>query len=231
MHACNYDIATPCCCIPTLPGTKSAICRSGKLRTKGFLADSKVLIRRIRNLKCTSGLLPLDVSIFSVDQKMRSSLLLILIGIASAAAENIHAASMDSQAQAGVAASPGDIKAAVADAHVAQDPLMISAMPPSDSSRSPRYRQEKAHLMKRMDRKSGKWGTSHPRYRLLEALWAYTRYRERHMAELDRWRTLYKSVSKQQKKVRMTTGPCRGFADRVLDAREGCWVRKEVERD
>ena len=162
---------------------------------------------------------------------MRSSLLLLLAGVASASLESIHVASMDTRAQAAVAAGTRDIKAAVADAHVAQDPLMMSAMPPSDSSRSARHRQEKAHLMKRMDRKSGKWGTSHPRYRLLEALWAYTRYRERHMAELDRWRTLYKSVSKQQKKVRITTKTCRGFADHIVDTGEGCWVRKEVERD
>lgn len=84
-----------------------------------------------------------------------------------------------------------------------QDPLLMGAMPMLNVNMqaSPRHRQEKAHLMKRMDRKSGKWGSSHPRHRLLEALFGYTRYRERNMAELDRWRSLYKSVGKKQKKA------------------------------
>jgi carnosine N-methyltransferase len=64
-----------------------------------------------------------------------------------------------------------------------------------------------------MDKKSGKWGTSHPRYRLLEALWAYTNYRERHMAELDRWRSLYKSTGKKQKKV---SGPWMLFSQSLM---------------
>ncbi|EUC30501.1 hypothetical protein COCCADRAFT_103718 [Bipolaris zeicola 26-R-13] len=84
--------------------------------------------------------------------------------------------------------------AAIANAQSVQNPLMMGAMPSSHVPRTARHRHEKAHLMKRMDRKSGKWTTNHARYRLLEALWAYTRYRERHMAELDRWRTLYKST-------------------------------------
>jgi hypothetical protein len=84
-----------------------------------------------------------------------------------------------------------------------QDPLFMGAMPAVDvkMQASPRHRQEKAHLMKRMDRKSGKWGSSHPRHRLLEALFGYTRYREQNMAELERWRSLYKSVGKKQKKA------------------------------
>ncbi|EUC42052.1 hypothetical protein COCMIDRAFT_39858 [Bipolaris oryzae ATCC 44560] len=83
---------------------------------------------------------------------------------------------------------------AITDAQAVQNPMMMGAMPSSNVPRTARHRHEKAHLMKRMDRKSGKWTMNHPRYRLLEALWAYTRYRERHMAELDRWRTLYKST-------------------------------------
>ncbi|KAF2624475.1 N2227-domain-containing protein [Macroventuria anomochaeta] len=71
-------------------------------------------------------------------------------------------------------------------------------MPPGES---PRHRQEKAHLLKRMDRKTGKWGTIHPRYRLLEALYGFTKYRERNMAELDRWRSMYGNVVKAQKKT------------------------------
>jgi hypothetical protein len=55
--------------------------------------------------------------------------------------------------------------------------------------------------MKRMRRNEGKWGSSHPRYRLLEALFGFIKYRERNMAELDRWRHLYKSVPRKQKQV------------------------------
>lgn len=94
-----------------------------------------------------------------------------------------------------------EVTATIANAQAVQNPLMMGAMPSGHVPRTARHRHEKAHLMKRMDRKSGKWTTNHPRYRLLEALWAYTRYRERHMAELDRWRTLYKSVSKKQMKT------------------------------
>jgi hypothetical protein len=94
-----------------------------------------------------------------------------------------------------------EVVVVIEDAHIARNLLQVGAMLSGRGKDSPRHRQEKAHLMKRMDRKSGKWGKIHPRYRLLEALWGYSRYRERNMAELERWRTLYKSVSKKQKKV------------------------------
>ncbi|OAL44678.1 N2227-domain-containing protein [Pyrenochaeta sp. DS3sAY3a] len=84
---------------------------------------------------------------------------------------------------------------------LAQDPLAMGSMPSNDLQDSPRHRQEKAHLMKRMDSKHGKWSSTHPRYRLLEALFGFTKYRERNMAELDRWRKLYKNVGKKQKKT------------------------------
>ena len=85
--------------------------------------------------------------------------------------------------------------------NAAQDPLQMGSMTPSES---PRHRQEKAHLMKRMDRKTGKWDWIHPRYRLLEALYGFTKYRERNMAELERWRSMYRNVGKAQKKVSFT---------------------------
>ena len=84
------------------------------------------------------------------------------------------------------------------DNNAGQDPLQMGAMAPSES---PRHRQEKARLLKRMERKHGKWNTVHPRYRLLEALYGFSRYRERNMAELDRWRSMYGNVGKAQKKV------------------------------
>lgn len=91
------------------------------------------------------------------------------------------------------------------DLHALQDPLHMGAMPAKSIPESPRHRQEKAHLIKRMDRKHGKWGSSHPRYRLLEALFSFNKYKERNLAELDRWRGLYKNVGKSQKKVRLKT--------------------------
>jgi hypothetical protein len=86
----------------------------------------------------------------------------------------------------------------------AQDPMQIGAMPPTGS---PRQRQEKAHLMKRMDRKSGKWTSTHPRYRLLEALYSFSRYRERNLVELKRWRDMYSNVKSKQKQVSNRTRP------------------------
>jgi hypothetical protein len=137
-----------------------------------------------------------------VNFRMKPSLLLIFAGLSSVALANVGTPSRESQAHV-TGSTPGaaQVNMAIDDAHIAQDPMMMGAMPSSNGDDSPRHRQEKAHLLKRMDKKSGKWGTSHPRYRLLEALWAYTSYRERHMAELDRWRSLYKSTGKKQKKV------------------------------
>jgi hypothetical protein len=84
----------------------------------------------------------------------------------------------------------------------AQNPLQMGSMATIDS---PRHRHEKAHLMKRMSRKHGTWNTVHPRYRLLEALYGFSKYRERNLAELNRWRSMYSNVSKAQKKVCFTT--------------------------
>ncbi|KAI8931810.1 hypothetical protein NX059_011447 [Plenodomus lindquistii] len=85
--------------------------------------------------------------------------------------------------------------------YATQDPLNIGAMLSNPEDSTARQRQERAHLMKRMDRKSGKWGSTHPRYRLLEALFGFSKYRERNMAEVDRWRSLYKNVGKKQKQT------------------------------
>lgn len=82
-----------------------------------------------------------------------------------------------------------------------QEPMGFGAMHEPNAMSFARHRQEKAHLLKRMDRKHGKWSSSHPRYRLLEALYGYSKYRDTNMAELDRVRGLYKNVSKAQKKV------------------------------
>ncbi|KAJ5018237.1 Carnosine N-methyltransferase [Colletotrichum sp. SAR 10_99] len=66
---------------------------------------------------------------------------------------------------------------------------------------SPRHEQEKKNLMERLSKSHGKWDTNHPRHRLMEALFGFSRYKVRQMAELNRWKDLYTHVSKAQKKV------------------------------
>ncbi|KAF9878856.1 hypothetical protein CkaCkLH20_03756 [Colletotrichum karsti] len=66
---------------------------------------------------------------------------------------------------------------------------------------SPRHVQEKKNLMKRLSKSHGKWDTNHPRHRLMEALFGFSRYKVRQMDELNRYKDLYTYVSKAQKKV------------------------------
>ncbi|OHE93431.1 hypothetical protein CORC01_11296 [Colletotrichum orchidophilum] len=66
---------------------------------------------------------------------------------------------------------------------------------------SPRHDQEKKSLMKRMSKSHGKWDITHPRHRLLNTLVGFERYKARQMAELNRWKGLYKHVSKTQRAV------------------------------
>ncbi|KAF2123908.1 N2227-domain-containing protein [Dothidotthia symphoricarpi CBS 119687] len=85
--------------------------------------------------------------------------------------------------------------------NVAQSAQGLSAIGSMALSESPRHRQEKAHLMERMKRRHGKWDANHPRRRLLEALFGFAKYRERNMAERNRWRGLYKNIGKKQKQA------------------------------
>ncbi|KAI8192531.1 Carnosine N-methyltransferase [Colletotrichum sp. SAR 10_75] len=64
-----------------------------------------------------------------------------------------------------------------------------------------RHEQEKKNLMKRLSKSHGKWDTNHPRHRLMEALFGFSRYKVRQMAELNRWKDLYTHVPKAQKKL------------------------------
>ncbi|KAL4814375.1 N2227-like protein-domain-containing protein [Aspergillus spinulosporus] len=64
-----------------------------------------------------------------------------------------------------------------------------------------REKKEYKRLQSRLDRTSGTWGPSHPRHRLLMALYGFTRYKERNLAEVKRWRDLYKHVPKEQKQL------------------------------
>lgn len=61
--------------------------------------------------------------------------------------------------------------------------------------------EEHARLLQKLERSSGKWDTTHPRHRLLTALHGYTRYKDKNLAEVDRWRNLYKNVPKRQRTV------------------------------
>lgn len=64
-----------------------------------------------------------------------------------------------------------------------------------------RHEKEYARLQTRLDRESQNWDGNHPRHRLLTALYGFSRYKERHVAEVNRWRSLYKKMSKNQRVV------------------------------
>lgn len=67
-----------------------------------------------------------------------------------------------------------------------------------------RHIHEKQHLLQRLRRDKGKWNSSHPRHRLLDALFGYVDYYERQAAEIERLRGLYKKVTQTQHEVRNT---------------------------
>lgn len=66
---------------------------------------------------------------------------------------------------------------------------------------SPRHEYEKRNLLKRLGKYHGLWDTKHPRHRLMEAIFGFSRYKAGQMAELERWKGLYTHVSKAQKRV------------------------------
>ncbi|KAJ4342846.1 hypothetical protein N0V95_006825 [Ascochyta clinopodiicola] len=123
-----------------------------------------------------------------------ASSLLLLAGLSTlAGATDVSSTAAPTPLTAKITITKHEAVYASVENDVAQDPLQMGSMAPNES---PRHRQEKAHLMKRMDRKSGKWGSTHPRYRTLEALYGFTKYRERNMAELNR---LEKAVNYKKK--------------------------------
>lgn len=71
----------------------------------------------------------------------------------------------------------------------------------SSAPNTPRHVEVKKKLAKAMARGWGNWNGHHPRHRLLDALYGYSRYYERQKAELDRLEGLYKHVSRAQKSV------------------------------
>ena len=56
-------------------------------------------------------------------------------------------------------------------------------------------------LLQRLDRGRGKWDASHTRHRLLDALYGFSKYFDRNVEDVRRWKKLYNGVSRQQKKV------------------------------
>ncbi|KAH6695148.1 N2227-like protein-domain-containing protein [Plectosphaerella plurivora] len=66
---------------------------------------------------------------------------------------------------------------------------------------SPRHEAERKALQGRLSHSNGRWDRNHPRHRLLDALHAYMRYSALQTTDLDKWRRLYKSVPKEQKRL------------------------------
>jgi hypothetical protein len=168
---------------------------------KRCLADIMVLIRTHQNSKLT-GLFQVCLILVLVDvtdrKKIARMRLLLLISLltrfwALSIAAEPTSSEDNTQPTHSLYTRYGD--------QDVQDPLQMGAMLPQKAANSPRHRQELAHLMNRMERKHGNWGSNHPRHRLLEALLGFSKYRERSMAELDRWRDLYKNVGRKQKRV------------------------------
>ncbi|KAG9256743.1 N2227-like protein-domain-containing protein [Emericellopsis atlantica] len=64
---------------------------------------------------------------------------------------------------------------------------------------TPRHLREKEDLLARLKKDSKKWTTNHPRHRLLDALYGYTKYPERYDEEISRLKGLYDKISDAQR--------------------------------
>lgn len=69
---------------------------------------------------------------------------------------------------------------------------------------TPRHVEAKKKLMSNMARDAGTWNKNHPRHRLLDALYGFSKYHERQKVELDRFEGFYKHVTKSQRAVSQT---------------------------
>ncbi|KAJ5275631.1 hypothetical protein N7505_004176 [Penicillium chrysogenum] len=67
------------------------------------------------------------------------------------------------------------------------------------------HNEEHTRLMQNLQRSNGKWDSNHPRHRLLTALYGYTSYKDKNLAEVNRWRNLYKNVPKKQRTLLEST--------------------------
>ncbi|KAK2765115.1 hypothetical protein FQN54_008814 [Arachnomyces sp. PD_36] len=66
---------------------------------------------------------------------------------------------------------------------------------------STRHSEEKARLLKRLNKTNGNYNSKHPRHRLLTALHGFYRYRQRSLDELNRIKDLYGHAPKAHKKL------------------------------
>lgn len=85
--------------------------------------------------------------------------------------------------------------------HACPNPTSFSIPAPQCPIDGKRNAVEYAQLMKRLDRKKGKWDKHHPRWELLEALYAYDTYEQNAGDEIRRYEGLYKHVPAKHKKV------------------------------
>ncbi|TPX07582.1 uncharacterized protein E0L32_010681 [Thyridium curvatum] len=76
--------------------------------------------------------------------------------------------------------------------------VIVSVVTEAPPALGQRHLDEKARLLERMSRKHGKFDEHHPRNRLLDALYSFSRYAELNRADLDRWRDHYRYVSRRQ---------------------------------
>lgn len=60
-------------------------------------------------------------------------------------------------------------------------------------------------------KRDSNWSSTHPRHRLLDALFGFQSYYERQQTELERFRGLYKHVSRKHKTVKATHSPFNVF--------------------
>ncbi|KAL4947082.1 N2227-like protein-domain-containing protein [Aspergillus filifer] len=79
--------------------------------------------------------------------------------------------------------------------------IIVSNITEITPSANPRQEVENLNLQTRLSRATGKWNASHPRHRLLMALYGFTRYKQLNLAEVKKWRDMYKHVPKTQKNI------------------------------
>ncbi|KAM0558042.1 hypothetical protein ACHAPJ_005209 [Fusarium lateritium] len=81
------------------------------------------------------------------------------------------------------------------------DEVVVTLEQVSGQPDTPRHVEAKKKLAKDMARWWGNWNANHPRHRLLDAMYGFSRYYERQKLDLDRIEGLYKHVSKAQKSI------------------------------
>jgi hypothetical protein len=83
-----------------------------------------------------------------------------------------------------------------------QQPLVASHFESHLDDCGSEIEAEHARLLQRLERSVGRWNDKHPRWRLLEALDGFDRYRHIVGEEIGRFEALYSHVPHEQKQVR-----------------------------